>query len=134
MYGLLCRRAVAIVGGATLSFYPVHNSPALKENHTVAYTSTKHVGNGNPDRGVPWYRLGGWARANLVASADAEHLGPARGACSRGGGLAVLHGDGLWVPDLSLAPTFDTIGFHHNPPSVGSIYCIAVEPICQDVV
>ena len=60
----------------------------------------------------------------LSSSADAEYLGAAGGACSLGRGLAILHCDGLGVTDLPLAPTLDTIGFHHSPPSLGSIYCI----------
>ena len=59
----------------------------------------------------------GGYRVSLATSADAENLGPTRRAYALGGRLTIFHGDGLWVPDLPLASTLDTIGFHHTPPS-----------------
>ena len=63
------------------------------------------------------YFEGGILSALLIlwGRADAEHLGPAGRAHTLSGGLAVLHGDALGIPDLLLGSALNTIGFHHTP-------------------
>ena len=56
----------------------------------------------------------------LCRCSDPKHLGPARRTRAPGCRFAVFHRHGLGIPDLPLASTLDTIGFH--PKYLNLIY------------